>query len=86
MWEFQKEKRNWVPNNTVELSRWLSGKESVCQAGDVGLIPGLERVPREGNGNPLHFSCWEVSWTEEPGGLQSMGLQSWMQPSYSNAT
>ena len=26
----------------AELPKWLSGKESTCQAGDVGLIPGLE--------------------------------------------
>ena len=29
------------------------GKESACNAGDPGLIPGLERSPGEGNGNPL---------------------------------
>ena len=29
------------------------GKESVCDAGDLDLIPGLGRSPREGNGNPL---------------------------------
>ena len=28
---------------------WLSGKESACSAGDVGLIPGLGRSPREGS-------------------------------------
>ena len=32
--------------------------------------------PGEGNGNPLQYSCLENPWTEEPGGLQSMGLQS----------
>ena len=31
----------------------LSGKESACQAGDVGSIPGLGRSPGEENGNPL---------------------------------
>ena len=30
------------------------GKASACSAGDPGLIPGLGRSPREGNGNPLH--------------------------------
>ena len=30
---------------------------------------------REGNGNPLQYSCLENPWTEEPGGPQSMGLQ-----------
>ena len=39
------------------LPWWLSGKESTCQAGDVDLIPGLGRCPREGNGNPLQYSC-----------------------------
>ena len=34
----------------------LSVKEPACQA-DVGLIPGLGRSPREGNGNPLQYSC-----------------------------
>ena len=42
---------------------------------DTGLIPGSGRSPGEGNGNPLQYSCWEIPWTEEPGGLQSMGLQ-----------
>ena len=41
------------------LPRWLSGKESACQAGDVGLIPGSGRSPGEGNGNPLQYSCLE---------------------------
>ena len=39
------------------LSRWLSGKESVCQAGNSSSIPGLRRSPGEGNGNPLQYSC-----------------------------
>ena len=36
------------------------GKESACNAGDtgdMGLIHGLERSPREGNDNPLQYSC-----------------------------
>ena len=33
------------------------GKESACNAGDPGLIPGSGRSPREGNGNPLQYSC-----------------------------
>ena len=35
---------------------WV-GKESACNAGDLGLIPGLGRSPRVGNGNPLQYSC-----------------------------
>ena len=33
------------------------GKASACNAGDPGSIPGLERPPGEGNGNPLQYSC-----------------------------
>jgi len=32
-------------------------KKSACNAGDLGLIPGLGRSPGEGNGNPLQYSC-----------------------------
>ena len=35
------------------------GKESAYNAGDLGSIPGLERCPGEGNGNPLWYSCLE---------------------------
>ena len=42
---------------------------------DMGLIPGLGRSPGGGNGNPLQYSCLENAWTEELGGLQSIGLQ-----------
>ena len=41
------------------LLRWLSGKALACNAGDVGLTPGLGRSPGEGNGNPLQYSCLE---------------------------
>ena len=37
------------------------GKESACNAGDPGLIPGLGRSPEEKNGNPLQYSCLENS-------------------------
>ena len=36
-------------------------KTSACNAGDLGLIPGLRRPPGEGNGNPLQDSCLENS-------------------------
>ena len=64
------------------LPRWLSGRESTCQAGDAGNT-SLIRVWSLGRAGPLekemtlHSSilAWETLWTEEPGGLQSMGLQ-----------
>ena len=37
------------------------GKESACNAGDPGSIPGSGRSPGEGNGNPLQDSCLENS-------------------------
>ena len=38
-----------------------SGKESACNAGDQGSIPGLGSSSAEGNGNPLQYSCLENS-------------------------
>ena len=43
--------------------------------GDMGSIPGLGRSPEERNGNPLQYCSWKIPWTEEPGGLQSIGSQ-----------
>ena len=39
------------------LSRWFSGKESTCNAGDMSLIPGSGRWLGGGNDNPLQYSC-----------------------------
>ena len=38
-----------------------AGKESTCNAGDLGLIPGLEKSPGEGKGYPLQYSGLENS-------------------------
>ena len=54
---------------------WLNGKESVCSIVDPAWITGLGRSPGEGNDNSLQYSCLEIPWTEEPGGLQSMESQ-----------
>ena len=43
--------------SSLLMGWWLSGKESICQVGDAGLIPGLGRSPGEGNGNPFQYSC-----------------------------
>ena len=53
----------------------LVGKETACSVGDPSSNPGPGRFPAEGN--PTHSSilAWRTPWTEEPGGLQSMGLQ-----------
>ena len=58
------------------LPWWLSGKESsACNAGDVGLTPGLGRSPEEGNGNHSSMLAWEIPRTEEPGRPWSIGLK-----------
>ena len=61
----------------LEVSQGALGvKNPPANAGDtrdMGSIPGLGRYPREGHGNPLQYSCLRISWTEEPGGLQSTG-------------
>ena len=51
-------------------------KNLPANVGDKGLIPGSERSPGEENGNPLQYSCRGNPMNrEEPGRLQSMGLQ-----------
>ena len=42
-----------------KIHRSSVGKESACDAGHPGLIPGSGRSPGEGNGNPLQYSCLE---------------------------
>ena len=39
--------------------KWLSSKESACNAGNMGVIPGSGRSPGGGHGNPLQYSCLE---------------------------
>ena len=43
--------------------------------GDLGFISELRRSSVEGNSNPSSILAWKIPWTEEPGGLQSMGSQ-----------
>ena len=57
------------------------GKESAHNAGDLGSIPGLERSPTEGKGNPLQYSCLENSIDRGAWRVKSMGSQSWTWPS-----
>ena len=46
---------------------WVSGKESACDVGDPGLIPGSGRSPGGGNATHSSILAWKISWTEEPG-------------------
>ena len=50
-------------------------KNLPANAGEAGLTPGLGRSPGEGNATHSSILAWEIPWTEEPGGLQSMWSQ-----------
>ena len=44
---------------TTDFPDGSDSKESNCNAGDLGSIPGLGRFPGEEHGNPLQYSCLE---------------------------
>ena len=52
------------------------GKESACNAGNLGSMPGLGRSPGEGNATHSNIPAWRIPRTEMPGRLQSIGSQS----------
>ena len=52
-----------------------NSKESACNVGDLGSIPGQEEPLEKGMATHSSILAWRIPWTEEPGGLQSMGLQ-----------
>ena len=57
----------------------LAVKNLFISAGDVrdsGSIPGLEDPLEKETASHSIILAWKIPWTEEPGGLQSMGLQS----------
>ena len=62
--------RLWVKEGFPGSS---AGKQSTCNAGDMGQEDPLEKEMANHSG----ILAWEIPWTEEPGGLQSVELQSW---------
>ena len=63
---------------TSGLPHSSGGKESVCNAEDIGdsdSITGLWRSPGEEMAAHSSILAWKIPWTEEPGGLQFMGLR-----------
>ena len=52
----------------------LSDKESACNEEDPGSIPRWGRSPEEEMATHSSIPAWKIPYTEEPGGLQSMGL------------
>ena len=61
--------------STVSVVLGSVVKNLPANGGDMGSTSGLRRSPEEGKGNPLQHSCLRIPWTEEPGGLESMGSQ-----------
>ena len=51
-------------------------KNLPTNAGNSGSIPGSGKSPGEGNGTHSSVLAWRIPWREEPGRLQSTGLQS----------
>ena len=47
----------WYPSSEMGFPGGSDGKESACNAGDPGSIPGLGSFPGEGNDSPLQYSC-----------------------------
>ena len=50
-----------LPDKNVGFSGGSNGKDSPCNAGDLGSVPRLGRLPGEGNGQPSQESCLENS-------------------------
>ena len=50
-------------------------RTSACNAGDPSLISGSGRSPKEGTATHSSILAWRIPGTQEPGGLQSVGLQ-----------
>ena len=84
------ERLNWT-----ELIYYLDfpggsdGKESACNSGDLGPIPGLGRSPGEGNGNPYQYSCLENPMDREAWQAtvhevaEELNTTEWLSPSLS---
>ena len=62
-----------TPKPIMDFLGGSDTKEPTCNAGDQSSIPGWERSPEEGNGNPLQYTC-----LENPHGLKSLvGYSPW---------
>ena len=57
------------------LLKWLSGKESTCNAGDTGSILGREDLLEKEMATYCSILAWKMPWMEEPGRLQSLESQ-----------
>ena len=69
--------QNWKTTNFWGFPGSSDGKESACNAGEPGSVPGWGRSPGEGNGYPLQYCCLEnpmdkgAWWASDPGVTKS---------------
>ena len=81
MWEKKKNSQRRLNNNSVAIKHFpgnsvvKSPPANAADMGEVCSIPGSGRSPGGGNGNLLSILAWRIPWTEEPGGLPSIGFQ-----------
>ena len=65
---------------TFLVPQMIDSKESACNAGDLGSIPGSGRSPGGGHGNPLQHSCWKIPWQRSLAVYRFHGVtKSWTQ-------
>ena len=78
-----------APENKSKIWQFMGfpdssdGKESSCNEGDLGLIPGSARSPGERNDNPLQYSCLENSMYRGVGwatvrGIEELDMTEWL--------
>ena len=73
-----KDGKNWYIC-VYALPKWTGGKEPTCRCRKhkrYRFVPWIGKIPGGGNGKSFQFLHREFPWTEEPGGLQSVGSQS----------
>ena len=63
------------PSGPVGFPHSSVSQEPACSAGDPGSIPGWGRSLEKEMATLSSILAWRIPWTEEPGGLQSMGSQ-----------
>ena len=75
----KKSPTDWLQSlKSLDFAGGSVGKNPSASSGDTGLIPGLEDPLEKEMATHSSILAREIPWTEEPGGLQSMGLQkSW---------
>ena len=80
-------KLNFIIGRYIGFPSSSDGKESACNAGDLGLIPGSGRSPAEGTDNPLQYSCLENPMDREAWQVTVQEVtksQTWLSDFYSS--